>query len=351
MTSIPKATALTAASGDHVARFIEAGRVAERRSNYTAALKAFERALTALGSSPLTTRHADVLRFIGTAYRERGETERAEHYYRWSLEAAEASGYMNGVAHAVNWLAVIAVRRGELSSAEEQFQIASRKAHESGDARLLGMIEQNLGVLANIRGDMDAALVRYRAALTGFRTAQDLDMMASVLNNIGVMQRDLKRWSEAEVSFDEARTIATAIGNVGVVNSVELNLAELAAAQARWQDVEKVSRRASRTAHAHHNRPREAEALRLKAMAAREGGRLSDAERFLGEANAICVDVEDRLLEAQIARDLGDVMRRQARLLEARAALSRARELFDRIGAALELTMVDQELASLPARA
>ena len=338
---------LNTASEDNVFKFIQAGRAAELRSEYDAALRAYERAWNALEPAPITNRHADVLRFTGSAYRELGETERAEHFYRYSLAAAEETAYIGGVAHALNWLAVIAVRRGETKSAEEQFEIAARKAKEAGDARLLGMIEQNLGVLATIRGDSDVALGRYRAALNGFRAVNDLDMVASVLNNMGVLQRDLKRWPEAESSFRDALQVAQVAQNSGVANSIELNIAELAAAQERWADAGRVSRRDGKFARQRRSRPREAEALRLNAVVAREGGKLAEAERLLGEARAICAETDDKLLEAQVHRDLGSVNYLQGRLVEARAALSRARALFQRIGAQLELQVTDEALARI----
>ena len=338
---------LHTASEDNVLKYIQAGRAAELRSEHDAAVRAYERALGALGTTPLTTQHADVLRFIGSAYRELGETERSEHYYRYSLAVAEETGYIGGVAHALNWLAAIAVRRGEMTSAEEQFQTAARKAQEAGDKRLLSMIEQNLGVLATIRGDGDAALSRYRAALTGFRALNDLNMVASVLNNIGVLQRDLERWQEAEASFNDALQVARAAENSAVANAIELNIAELAAAQSRWTVAGRVSQRAGKFAHQHRNRPREAEALRLNAVVAREKGKLVDAERLLGEAKAICTETEDKLLEAQVHRDLGSVIYLQGRAVEAKAALSRARTLFLRIGAPVELAATDQLLASI----
>jgi hypothetical protein len=93
-----------------------------------------------------------------------------------------------------------------------------------------------------------------------------------------------------------------------------------------------------------------AESLRLKASRASEAGRLREAERWLGDANVICMDTEDRLLEAQIARDLGLVLSRQQRSAEARAALSLARELFQNIGAKLDLEYVEKQLCGMALR-
>jgi hypothetical protein len=90
-----------------------------------------------------------------------------------------------------------------------------------------------------------------------------------------------------------------------------------------------------------------AAALRRKATVACDAGRLREAERWLGEANVVCMDTDDRLLEAQIARDLGLVLSRQQRSAEARAALSLARELFQNIGATLDLEYVEKQLCGM----
>src|SRR5688572_3995114 len=89
---------------DSIAALIQTAQAAERRADYVAALKAYEQAGEQLTNTPNDTRRADVLRFMGTVYRERGEAERADSFFHQSLATAEGLGYASGVAHALSSL-------------------------------------------------------------------------------------------------------------------------------------------------------------------------------------------------------------------------------------------------------
>jgi tetratricopeptide (TPR) repeat protein len=174
-------------------------RESERRGDTGAALHQYDRALAALPDPENDTRAADVVRAIGSVYRERGEIDRAERRYRESYALAQRLGYLDGTANAGNWLGVIAMGRGHLSEAEALFTRACRTASRTRNERLSGAIEQNLGILANIRGDLDSAVIHYRSALRQFRSAGDDWMLGLVLNNLGLLHSDLVQWTEARL--------------------------------------------------------------------------------------------------------------------------------------------------------
>jgi Tfp pilus assembly protein PilF len=326
------------------AQLVEAAVALQQRGDNDKALAMFREAIEQYRAHGDEAQAADALRNIGSIYRERGDTDVAERFYRESLSAAQRASYTLGVAHALNWLAVIQVRRGDLVAAEDGFRQATVLATEANEHRLVGMIEQNLGVLANIRGDIGAAVLRYRSALNAFRQLEDKDMIAAVLNNIGLMETELKHWDAAESAFTEAHAAAGSTANVATLNSIELNTAELAAARNRWKVVEASSRRAITIARKRHDRVSEAEALRFSGMAARERGAFDSAESDLLEAHTLACDVDDKLLQAHVTKELGVLYTRLYRRSEARAALLRSLELFSTLGASLEEAAVQDLL-------
>lgn len=328
-----------------VQSYMDAAAEAARKGDAAGALGGWMAALKLLDRR--APQRVEVLRHLGTAHREAGDTAQADFYYRQSLELATQLADPVGMAHATNWIAVLAVHRGLLEDADAGLEHARALARDAGEHRLLGMIEQNRGVLASIRGDLDTAFVHYRAALDGFRAANDAAMIASVLNNVGLVAVELKRWDEAERSYTEAITTARDAGLLAIVNSVELNIGSFAARRAQWESVADSGARGIDIARLSRSRWREAEALRLKGMAAREQGRLDDAERDLTTAALLATEVEDRLLEAQVARELGELFRTAGRASEARAALSRALDVFQRIGASLDARRTETLLSEL----
>lgn len=328
---------------------MERARAAEQAGDGATALQAYEAAL--VGLEEKDPRTADVLRWIGTVHRNRGETQRAERRYRESLELSQRVGYLLGQAHAVNWLAVIAMGRGNLREAEATFKRARRLAKDAGEARLVGAIEQNLGILANIRGDLDSALVHYRSALNQFEASRDDEMRGLVLNNVGMLHTDLRHWDEAHRAFEQAMALARATGNPLLENAVEVNCAELYVACNEWAEATAAAERALILARHRGDRLREAEALKFRAVVERERDDVALAERDLREADHLATQGEDRLLQAEVAREIGDLFLQTGRADDARASFFRALDLFRGVGASLDARDVETRLNQLPATA
>lgn len=328
---------------DAVERLKELAEAAARRGDTTGSLAFYDTLLPMLAQEA-GSEWADALRRVGTLHRTRGDTGEAEWWYRRSLEESERMGYRNGVAHATNWLAVIAVRRGEMDSAQQQFHTAAELALQTQDSRLLSMIEQNLGVLASIRGDLEGALGRYESALAACRHLGDAEMLASILNNIGLLNTQLSRWSQAADAYLEAIDVAREAGLQALVNAIELNVAELDGAREKWEAVATVGRETARIARGQNSRWLEAEALRISGMSARRQGLLDEAERTLLRAAVLSSDCQDRLLEAQVSRELGETYEAAGRYTESRAAFAQALDLFRHVGAARDCAALETRM-------
>jgi tetratricopeptide (TPR) repeat protein len=328
---------------------ISRARDAERRGDTAGALQAYESALACLDTANGEVRAADTLRYLGSIHRERGETDRAERRYRESYRMAERISYVVGMAQAANWLAVIAMGRGCLTEAAALFRNAQRMSTRSGQDRLTGAIEQNLGILANIRGDLDAAVVHYRSALNWFRTAADEAMLGLVLNNLGLLYNDLQQWEQAGCAFDEAFELAGRTGNRMLENSIEVNRAELHLGTNDLDAAHAACLRARSLAQTRADRLREAEALKFLGAIARERGAFDDANRLLEEAAGLASECDDRLLMAEVAREIGELCVRREQRDQARVAFCRALDLFRAVGARLDGQRLEERMARLVA--
>jgi len=319
---------------------------AEEQGDDGSALHAYEEALRRARSDGSGV--AVILRRMGSIYRARGETKHAERWYRESLAEAQQTGDEEAQAQALNWLAVMAMSRGEMDEADVQFKRARRLAKRRRLERLQGAIEQNLGIIANIRGDLDGAAVHYRTALRQFRNDDDAATMGLVLNNLGMLHTDLQQWKDAKLMFDDALTLARMTGNRLLENSVHVNVAELHVAQGEWDEALDACERAHEMARARHDRHREAEVMKFRAVVARErDGDYRYAERDLLAAAALAVECQDRLLEAEVIRELGTLYQRQRNVEQARDAYERSLALFQELGAALDSSNVEGRLSTL----
>jgi tetratricopeptide (TPR) repeat protein len=132
-------------------------------------------------------------------------------------------------------------------------------------------------------------------------------------------------------------------------NSVEVNRAELLIARGDWEGARQACGRARELAQRRHDAQREAEALKFMGVIAREEGSLADAQREFDEAEALARAADDRLLMAEVAKETGELYRRQNRIDLARIAWSRALDLFQAMGARLDLRDTEERLRALAA--
>lgn len=323
-------------------------RESDRRGDTGAAITQYEKALSLLQTDEEDHRAADVLRHLGTVYRERGEVQRAERRYEQSFEMARRISYINGMADAANWLGVIAMGRGDFDTAERFFANARSHATGNNHFRLVGAVDLNLGILANIRGDLNAAMAHYRSAQCLFHERADRERLGLVMNNIGMLCADLARFDEAARAFDEAFQLARQTHNLLLENAVEANRAEMFIATRRFTDAAAASARAKTIAQLRSDRQREAEALKFMGIIAREQDAHQTAAQLLTEAESLAGQSEDRLLLAEIARELGDVHARSQLWADARSAYTRALQSFLIVGARIDWADVEKRIAKLP---
>ena len=248
---------------------------------------------------------ADVLRWEGSALRDRGRTSAAEPLYHRSLEISLELGYDAGHAHALNCLASLAQRRGETGAATKLLTESLTIANGCGESRLVGMIQQNLGIVADITGDAPAALDHYEVSLRAFESTNDLQPMCWVLNNLGYLHIKEERYDEAGESFERAMDVARGRGDLISESVIEANRAELALMVGDINGAYSSICRAIRIAEAHNDNARHAAALKQRGAYERLTGRPADAANTLRHAMILSVLSEDTLLGAEILYQFG----------------------------------------------
>ena len=327
---------------------VDKARVAEHREQTALALGLYDDALTQLGPDCADPFLADVLRWKGTLLRERGETEAAYRSYAESLEKATLRGWKGQQAHALNCLGTIAQRRGDQKETERLYASASELAEEAGDARLLGMIEQNRGVLANTRGDFAAAAAFYSRSLGAFEMAADSEPMSWVLNNLGILHTKIKNFGEARQHLERGLAIAINRNDAVVENVITLNLAEVWVGLGRLDLADEFCIRALGQAQRRVDHLTAAGALKVRAAIERQRGALDKSIATLRIAIYEAEGAEDRLLHAELLRELGEISRAVGNTGAARSAWREAVGSFEVVGASHDIAEVQAELRALP---
>lgn len=327
---------------------VEKARLAEQHDQSARALGLYDDALARLGADSVDPFLPDVLRWKGTLLRERGETEAAYRCYAQSLEKATLGGWKGSQAHALNCLGTIAQRRGDQKETERLYANASKLAEEAGDARLLGMIEQNRGVLANTRGDFASAAAFYSRSLGAFEMAADSEPISWILNNLGILHTKIRNFAEARVHLERGLAIAKNRNDAVVQNVITLNLAEVWVGLDRLDVADEFCAQALEQAQRRVDHLTAAGALKVRAAIERLRGALDKSIATLRIAIYEAEGAEDRLLHAELLRELGEISRAVGNPGAARSALREAADAFEVVGASHELAEVQAELKALP---
>src|SRR3954462_3149984 len=320
-----------------VPELIDRGKLAEREGRRDEARRLFEEALQALGSSVHAATASALLRWIGRTYHTDGDYAAALDCLEAALCVAELCGDQASEGHAINLQAIVHWKQGELDEAEALYSRARESALVAGEQWLAAMTAQNLGVIANIRGDLDRALRFYITALSEYRILGSASEMCGVLNNMGKLHTDLEQWDAATRSFDEAAQIATILGDVGAQILLEVNRAEMHIARADFVAARDVCINALRLSEVTGDAHVLGEVHMHLGTVSRELGEYVRAEQHFESADVLGHERKEPLLRAEIARERGELYRRQGRNREALQQLNRAHRMFTELKAKREI--------------
>src|SRR5438105_1996315 len=327
---------------------VEMAKVAEQLGENGKALSLYDDAVAQFGEDSVDPFLSDVLRWKGTLLRERGQTEAAFRCYTTSLEKARLVGSDSAEARALNCLGTVAQRRCEHKECERLYAQASALASKAGDSRLLGMIEQNRGVLASTRGDYAQAAAFYSNSLGAFEMACDAEPMSWVLNNLGILHTKIRNFEEARGYLERGLAIALNRSDAVVENVIRLNLAEVWLGLGRLDTADDCCAEALDQAQRRGDHLSAAGALKIRAAIERQRGALDKSIATLRIAIYEAEGAEDRLLHAEMLRELGEISRAVGNSGAARSAWREAVDSYQTIGASQEVAEVNAQLHSLP---
>jgi putative nucleotidyltransferase with HDIG domain len=340
---------LTATPGknDSSAELLERARDAERSGEWDLALDRYESALTLAARRGDAAACADVLRWIGSVHRMRGDLELAEEIYEASRASAELNVLLPQLAAAYIGLATVAQLRGQLDPAHDLYRRAREIYEETGDLRLAAFADLNLGTLANIRGDLATALSLYHSALERYRQVGDEPMTLSALTNLGMVRVDLGELDLAEESFDEALALADHLQDAVLLGLVEINRTELYLARYDFSRARECCDQAFEIFGRLGRDAGLAEAYKLYGVLYRETGKGVLADAHFSSAVELAAQSQDRLLEAEALSEWALLHLAEERNREALRCLNQAHHLFAELSARRELLDLDRRLDSL----
>ena len=317
---------------DQGQQWFEQAEDAERTGDPAVARELYERLLHSLGSGADFC-PSETLRRIARCHHQSNDFLAAQDVLVAALAAAKALGTPTAEALVLNTQAAVAQTLGDPGVAEQLYNQARDRARGGGEHVIVAMVDQNLGTLANTRGYFEEALRRYAQALGAYDVLNMPERRSPLLANIGRLHTDLGAWSAAEASFEEALTCAGEAGDRVTELLVQVNVTRMELAREAYAKAANSVLRSRELAQELGDTRWTGLIAKQQAVIHREIGDLVNAVHSLKEARLVAEQSGDRLLEAEVARELAQTHWRAKHNRDTLLWLNRAHRLFEELQA------------------
>jgi tetratricopeptide (TPR) repeat protein len=199
----------------------------------------------------------------------------------------------------------------------------------------------------NMQGKFAAAEARYVSSLSAFEKADDGQAVSSVLNNLGMLYTKLGHYQRAMETFERGLGIARTREDSLIESIIALNLADAWVAVGKLDEAEEACAHLLEGARTRGDHLTIAGALKCRARIERERGALDASIATLRTGIFEAENLEDRLLQAEMLRELGQTSKALGNSADARLAWTEAAETFDGVGARHEAAEITALLATL----
>ena len=267
--------------------------------------------------------------------------------WQWAMRAqnqARSIGDRTLEVRCINVCGAVALEGGGIDAARECFTAAHEAGLENNEMVTIGRSANNLGVIAEMQGNDSEAVGAFTRALNAYERAHYPRGIVESYHNLAIAFRESGRLEDAEQAAHSALREAERLGDPQLRAQVLAGLAEIHLARGHAalavQEAE-----AARAVHAELKDPvREAEDIRIMAVAQGAAGHHRDAETQLREVLARAAAHGRPLLAACAERDLARVFVRGGKVAAAQGLARSARTTFARLGAQREVERLDAML-------
>lgn len=172
---------------------------------------------------------ADIYGYIGNAYLEKNEYDKALDYFNQSLSAAKKSRYHQGIVLSTVGIANCYKKIGDTDKAIEILAAAPKENNDtSSDHPLVAL---NMGENLAQKGDLSQALEIFNKLLSGISSYKDDNLKQSVYSSLGTTLFGLSRYEEAIANYQHALDLARKSFNtsdvVDILNNIGFCLVSL----------------------------------------------------------------------------------------------------------------------------
>jgi tetratricopeptide (TPR) repeat protein len=283
----------------------------------------------------------------GIGHARLGRLDEGRQWVVIALTRARLLGERAIEVRALNVYGAIALESGGIDEARGFFMRAQAKAMKHGDLATVGRCANNLGIVADMEGDYGRAVGAYTMAIAAYQKAGFERGAVESQHNLGVTHRDRGDLAQAMQAADRAVRDAEALGDTLLKAQALAGRAEIRVA---CQEPDIAIREAELALALHRELGdvvRESEDLRILAGALASAGESEKAEDTFRDVIQRATEHARPLLVATAQRDLAHLLSRVNRHGEALELLHAARQTFERLGARIQVTKLNEFLEGM----
>lgn len=296
--------------------------------------------------SPEYGEEPELVYLIADALRRTGRPAEALRLAGAVEPRARRSGDRRLLLRCVNLTGMASFETGAMADSEGCFSEMLNLSGEWEDFEFAARACNNLGVLGYLRGRIDLALTYYQRALASYDRMGYVRGLAQTHYNLGMAYRELYRFDEADSHYRNAIRLAEQSGSEDVTALAESDRGLLFVDMGDPQLGGAFAQRARERFQRIGDPVREAEAMRVLALAAQASGGIADALDLFDQALQVARAHSNPLLHGDVQRDRAIALAAAGRGDESQAALAEAAEQFQGMGA----TALAERVEALRAR-
>ncbi len=277
----------------------------------------------------------------GIAHSRLGRLEVGQQWAMVAQLRARATKDRMMEVRALNVCGAIALERGGIDEATYFFSRAQEEATDDNDMATVGRCANNLGIIASMQGDYKRAVIAYTRAIAAYEKAHFDRGVAEARHNLGIVCREQGELDRALDIANQAIRDTERLGDRQLTAQAVAGLAEIHVARGESKLAKQEVERALAVHRELKDPVREAEDLRILASALAVSGQTQDAAAMLNDVIDRATQHGRPLLLASAERDLAQLMLKTGDVASGKAAAQRARAIFQRLSARVEIDKLD----------
>ena len=181
---------------------------------------------------------SDIYGYLGNAYLEKNEYDKALDCFNQSLSAAKINGYNHGIVLATVGIANCYKKIGDTDKAIEILAASPKKNPNTGSDYPL--VALSMGENLAQKGDLSQALEIFNKLLSGINSDKDDKLKQSVYSSLGTTLFGLSRYEEAIANYQHALDLARKSFNTADVVDILNNIGFCLVSLKKYDDATRV---------------------------------------------------------------------------------------------------------------